>query len=514
MNKVFASGKSFKYFMWGIAFIAIFSITYNFPIVGDDWFAVRVNITSLKELIENGASHWNNVNGRYLGHIGVIIAMQSKVLCAILRAVIIWLIMIFASRNLRVKSKTVILIVCLYILAVPREIFSESYSWAAGFFNYVPPVALILISLYIMRGEFAEKPGKYRAGKAVCAFLLGMCSQLFAENITIYVLMMAVVVNVYYFKIFKKFSPVILLHAVGAITGTCLMFASPVYRTVVDGTDTYRTTPQGVLGFLQAARGNWYEISEYTIRGNALLLLTVTAVCFALLYKSSIEREKRKYLILRTVNSSILTGTTIYFFASEFLDWNEKIQLYTAFFVLDVLMCLLFIISVITTIIYFVQDKNKKARSFFYLLSAFVLVGPLLVVTPIGPRCFYASYIFTAISVLNLLVYFIEKEQWKLQKVFIPICVLTTGITVYYWYIFSNMAEVEAERDAYIVEQMQKGDTVIAVPEFPYSDYLHEPHSQKIGLKYYYDEARDIQFDFVPYSQWRDMISGNAVEKE
>lgn len=513
IKKVFSHSRLFKYIMWGTSLIVIFFIAYNFPVAGDDWYAVRVNITSLKELIENAASHWSTVNGRYLGHLMVIICMQSKILCAIIRALIIWLIMILSCEIIKGRFKAAYAIIYMYILAVPKEIFSESYSWAAGFFNYVPPVMLILLYLYMLHSRPGKKTVIYQIGKAICALAIGICGQLYAENITIYVLMMSFVIMVYYIKENQERALIPIVYAVGAIIGTCLMFASPAYRTVADGTDTYRTAPQGLMGVVQIARENWGEISRYTIRGNILLLLTVTAVCLILLYKES-EAVGGKYIILRIINSGVLTGTIAYFFSSMFLGWDEKIQQYTAFFFLDLFMCILFIVCVLITIIFFVEDNKEKTRSLFFLISAFILVGPLLFVQPIGPRCFYASYILTVIAVLNLGFYLIKRQKRILQRIIIPLYVLAGCVTLYYLYIFTNMAEVEKERDAYIVERMKEGDRVIVVPEFPYSDYLHEPHSQKIGLEYYYKDVRDIEFDFVPYSQWKNTVSGNGYDVE
>lgn len=147
------------YYIWGLFLLFLFFLAYKFPVVGDDWYALRVHITSLQELIENGARHWNNVNGRWLGHMAVILSMSSRILCAAVRAVIIWLIMILGYKNSGFKCKEGCLIVFLYILAVPKEIFSETYSWAAGFFNYVPPVLLVFLYLYLISTEFSRKQG-------------------------------------------------------------------------------------------------------------------------------------------------------------------------------------------------------------------------------------------------------------------------------------------------------------------------------------------------------------------
>ena len=494
-----------EYYIWGLFLLFLFFLAYKFPVVGDDWYALRVHITSFQELIENGVRHWNNVNGRWLGHMAVILSMSSKILCAAARSIIIWLIMILGYKNSGFKCKEGCLIVFLYILAVPKEIFSETYSWAAGFFNYVPPVLLIFLYLYLIRNEFSQKSRRYSAFKIIAAFAIGICSQLFIENVTIYVVILAVVINGFYIKRFKKISLITLAHLIGSFIDTFLMFLSPVYQTVAEGTDTYRTTPQGLSGLLETVKGNWAEISRYTVRGNTLLIFTVAVVCAYLLYRTKIH--DRKIQLMKTVNSCVITGATAYFFISIFLEWDEKIGQYNFFFALDIFMTLLYIAGVLSTIAFYVKDKGKRERALFYLVSAVVLVGPLTVVTPIGPRCFYSSYIFTIIAFLNLIVYIINQEGWKLEEVFVPLCGLTFCVSLFYIYIFSNISDVEQERNSYIIEQMKNGETTVIIPEFPYSDYLHEPHGTKIGLEYYYKEAGDIQFEYMPYDEWNEFVS-------
>ena len=104
-------------------------------------------------------------------------------------------------------------------------------------------------------------------------------------------------------------------------------------------------------------------------------------------------------------------------------------------------------------------------------------------------------------------MYIINQEGWKLEEVFVPLCGLTFCVSLFYIYIFSNISDVEQERNSYIIEQMKNGETTVIIPEFPYSDYLHEPHGTKIGLEYYYKEAGDIQFEYMPYDEWNEFVS-------
>lgn len=484
-----------------IFWAALFMIAYNFPLVGDDFYGIDDSITSVRSFIEWAAWHWENTNGRILGNTTVLLVMQSKFWRAFVRAAVIWLIMILVYQNSRIRSKTGYFLAYIYVLAIPAAIFSQTYAWAFGFFNYVPPVLLILFYLHMVQKEFTEVQARWRGIKTVCAFLLGICTQLFMENITVYVLIMTVWINIRQVRKFKKVSPVFLAHAIGAAAGAVMMFSSPVYRAVAAGSDTYRETPEGISGLFQAARENWHQISEYSIRGNTLLLILVLLVCAWLLYRRGRENN-RKSDVFKTVITCNLTGTAAYFFIAGLLEWNEKIRLYTSFFLLDVFMLMLFIVSVLLTIVLYVKEEEYRDRSLFFLISAFVLTGPLLFVTPVGPRCFYASYIFTALAFFNIVAYIIEQEHWELKRAAAPACVLAACVTAYYMYIFFNIGDVEQERDAYIAGRMQEGDSVIMVPEFPYSDYLHDPHGWKIGLKFYYEEPEDIEFCFVPYSEW------------
>lgn len=250
------------------------------------------------------------------------------------------------------------------------------------------------------------------------------------------------------------------------------------------------------------ARDNWCEISWYAIRENLLLVCSMAVLCFLFCFRKDGER---KYFIVRRIDSMLIAGTSCYFFIVTYLlEWDSKIETYTIFALLDVVMCALFFVSIFMTVILFIDDKRSRYVSLFYLVSVLITIVPLLVVSLIGARCFYVSYIFSVISVLTLFAYVVKKEQWKVKRIWFPVCVVIVCVIRYYLYIFLNIKEVQVERDAYIVERMEEGDSVIEIPEFPFSAYLHDPHGWKIQLKYYYEESGDIEFLFMPYSEWKE----------
>ena len=138
-----------------------------------------------------------------------------------------------------------------------------------------------------------------------------------------------------------------------------------------------------------------------------------------------------------------------------------------------------------------------------FLLAAPIVGMPLWFVSPIGPRCFYAAYIFLVKATVNLISYVLNNSDidiraFKHIPVMLFICVCS-----YYLFIFAKIAYTEDLRINHIKEQMENNETVITLPEFPYSNYLHDSNSQKIGVYFYYEKANDIQFKYIPLKEWR-----------
>ena len=68
---------------------------------------------------------------------------------------------------------------------------------------------------------------------------------------------------------------------------------------------------------------------------------------------------------------------------------------------LEVAATVCYVLSLIAFIWILPFDKTEKIRLSFILFSAGFMIAPLFLVTPIGPRCFFAPYVILIYFVLE-----------------------------------------------------------------------------------------------------------------
>lgn len=209
---------------------ALFSI---FPLTGDDWFreSLGASLGGVGDLVRTVARKWSTTNGRILGNVLAYTAGSRPIVRDIMRTLITFGLIALLARVSGLRKASGLLLCAAAVIALPREMFREIYPWAAGYFNYVPPVALALGALALMPEVFAWQ--EINAGKARCAalFFLGFASQLFVENITFYVLCAAGILNVLQLVRHKRLSAVLVCYFIGALLGAVLLLGVYIVRS-------------------------------------------------------------------------------------------------------------------------------------------------------------------------------------------------------------------------------------------------------------------------------------------
>lgn len=475
-----------------VVFIITLSIVALFPVTGDDWYYQgSINWLSWKSVINSTVKYWQHLNGRVLGNLAASTLCKTDVFNTLIRTGVIFGIALLTFLNSGFKSSFGVFVSYIYVMSIPAEFFRQTYSWSAGFYNYVPPVFLLLFFIYLVKNLFKGEKIKENVWRILGCLVLGISSQLFIENITVFNILLSIILIVWYSIEHRKISVSLLTYLFGCIAGALIMFLSPVYMSVADGADSYRKMGTGLNGLILMAKGNYFKYSTYTIGKNYMLIFSIAIICTVILLKSGVHKNN-KIELLRKINICILSILPAYFLIPE---KNNKY--------IDVIACSLFFAATASTVFFFVQDRQRKSLALLFLLAAPIVGMPLWFVSPIGPRCFYAAYIFLVIATVNLISYVLNNSDidiraFKHIPVMLFICVCS-----YYLFIFAKIAYTEDLRINHIKEQMENNETVITLPEFPYSNYLHDSSSQKIGVYFYYEKANDIQFKYIPLKEWR-----------
>ena len=97
----------------------------------------------------NATGHYRGTNGRLLGNgfsksFGCSEFWREIARCGIILGILLLLCRMAKLRTLSMYAAALMLVV-----ALPTDLYAQAYAWAAGFFNYVPPLVVILT--YVLR---------------------------------------------------------------------------------------------------------------------------------------------------------------------------------------------------------------------------------------------------------------------------------------------------------------------------------------------------------------------------
>lgn len=137
------------------------------------------------------------------------------------------------------------------LLAVPASLYGQSYGWPAAFVNYEVPVH---VSVYFIWTDelYRNKVEKYSWFQTLAVIPLGICVQLFSENITIIVVAYAVWMMIYTGARYRKIYLIEVNYLWSAILGAVVMFSNSAYSSAaVHNGKTYKSIDMSAGVLLQ-----------------------------------------------------------------------------------------------------------------------------------------------------------------------------------------------------------------------------------------------------------------------
>ena len=485
------TGRSGLSFWVGMAalFLALLALCWLFPVIGDDWYREEMgrNLRGPLDLLKKVIAGWQTYNGRIFGNILAYAAGDRKGLRELLRALFTLGTVYFAAKNAGARRVWGVLLAAAALLALPREMFAQIYPWAAGFFNYVPPVALLLAAFWLLRAVFEEEPVPKGAPRAAAVFLLGFCSQFFIENYTLYGVWAGVVLLVWYGWRQRSCSPAVAAFFAGTVLGAVLLFLSPSYGLIWNSGGAYETgLSQGSAGLWTTVQENQGVVLEFLISGCPVLFLSLTGL--GLVRFAASRRTGADW-----VAAALLTLGCLYFAVNCFIPvwtWGNPIAV------------VLWGLALGLGCWRWLPKGGTRNRAIFFWASSAVAAFPLLVVSPIGPRCLYLSYVCLLVTAGCLL------SAWKPER--LPVwaekgvpLILIAAVLAFYFSLFFPIHALEGERNAALTGAMAAGRREVVLPAYPHGDYLWEGDTFKITSRYYYQAPGDLQVSFAPQSAMR-----------
>ena len=486
-----------------LTYLFLLLLSQGFVTSGDDWyFSARDTgeglVEAFRAATHNAYRHYLSLNGRLLGNGFSRFFGTHDVLRELGRCAIILVILLQLVRVAKIKSGLMYMVALMLTVALPADIYAQSYAWAAGFFNYVPP--LLAIFLYILRADRVLRRERDSALWGVALFAAAVCSQLFVENVTVGVCLLSGGVFLWHLISRRKLSWSLTGFCLGAALGCFIMFSAPGYANV--NNEGYRQVSSTFAELMKVIKTNFSAITMYLTERNWSIIapLTVLSVCLMLPAKETGVKGTLRILAL-----TALTVCPVWFYANRqimktlsYADWVAEL----AFWV-DVLMNLLYLLAVLAAAVLAVEDQARRCRAVLCIAAVPAVFGPLTVVTPIGPRCMYIPYMLLAAILLIFAAELAESRPIDSRKLMtVPVALtMVCVLTSYLWIAVWN-GHCERTRISRIEAAMDAGQTSVVLPSYPYTAYVHNGNGGAIRYYYYYEVPCDLEFQYVIHEQW------------
>lgn len=368
-------------------------VSFLTPITGDDFtfLAYSANTDTIKGFFDAQLYMHGNLNGRVLGNGLEFLLIESPILSALVRSLVMFGAVVVAVKIISPKNRLGLLIAIGLLFLLPIPILTQTYLWQAGFFNYVTSTFAVLLIIFLIRRVQDLESASWINYTSL--FLVGIAGSLFAENVTVvgFVTLMSFMV----YSIFKKNLNSIratLPALAGTIVGMIIMFSSPVYGAVASGEDGYRSVGGGVISQLVDSA---YGISNGLIgMWSVLVTILLSIVTYTLLYR----RKERRLMVW----VAILFGYPVWCIAGALIIGDSitgtHILIQYGYKVAHVLIAVIYMVSILIALF---RSRRTMGERFSECVAYFILsvgfVAPFLVISPFGPRNFLLSYFLLVI---------------------------------------------------------------------------------------------------------------------
>lgn len=489
---------------WLIAAAALLffaALAYLFPNTGDDWAWGSI-------IGEQRLDSWfDNYNGRYAGNLLVMALTRSKLLTVIAMAVSFCAACLIPAVYSSSRKPVTLIFSILLFLIVPKTIFSQSIVWTAGFSNYVPPIIIAELYILIEKDIFEDVLRSLARFSAPVTLISGFIGSLFMENVSIFYVVLAVATAVISYIRFKKIRSEQIGFLIGSVIGCLLMFSNSAYSAIASGNDGYRDAATSLASLYDIASSHLYTIFDNLIISNRLMCIIVAVPTAAIAIKYLRTNENPKNLlavrILLFVNIVSVFMLCIKSYVKDALALTP-FNRYAAYYKLIMFAIACLYLASLTLILIICIKKERRLKLLFPLFCVPVISAPLLVVNPIGPRCFFPAYALLMVFAAELFdcaLPLITAADAEFKHAERGLTCAAAGIMIFYLTVFSSIHSYDVKRNEFAKLQSDNGEKTVVICELPNSSYLwtSEPKKEPWAKRYklFYGLKEDVNFRFV-----------------
>ncbi len=449
----------------------------NTPYGLDDWeWGVPIGLEQLKTA---------SLNSRYVGNAFEVTVSRSFLLKTLLIGTVETLIPLLSVLLVQrwretegeeiAKDRFLVLLLVLanlIYLTLPQIVRAQTYGWVAGFSNYGLSAFLLVVSQGILLDGKNPTRNHSLCFLAVSLFV-GLITQLVLENITIFMVFLAVFAVLVQLLAYRRCSAVTIAFLLGTLLGAFIMFSGKIYSSLLttghtEGVGRYLSYPVDMkltklIPFL-------YYRSLYLLPGNLWgnnwLACTVIALCMPLAAKDLPPIQKK------AVNFVCLCFV-VFFIFNRFVGpienfvprWSDMLsqRLHFLFF---------WVILFFVVFLFRGQKKTRRVLLLLWFLGP-LAIAPMAAVTSIPGRCFLPTIVFLTEFCLLIFQQEAKKIQPSMQKV--GIVLLAAVLLIYVSrmiVIYSSLGKAERQREALIAIAKETQASSLYLPDYPY-EYEH-----------------------------------------
>lgn len=474
-------------------FIVFSALAFLFPPSGDDWaWGSKIGTDRLHDW-------FRDYNGRYAGNLAVIALTRTHWLTPFIVGAVVALIVFLVVDLAELRTPLGYLVTTTLFLAMPRGEWREAIVWLSGFTNYAIAVAGALVFARAAKQDWcrpaADRPAWWRS---VLALLVAFVAGLFMENVTIYLVVAAAVWIIAFGLVRRRFSIEAAAWLAGFVVAAAVMFSNGAYRAAAHSGGGVHYQRIQRTGLATKLRTLGDQIYRYAVGNNTVLnIVLVLLVC--LLAGAALPRiGARRAMAPAVLAGAFLLADQLLLLVEQHLTPSADARSVGG------LGGLALLIAVGASAVWLVTDIRRRVQLIVCCVSVLVLVAPLASVTPIGPRCFLASYAAFLVIVATLLNELTTRSGVNFSRRVAPfVGAIGATLLASYFLVYAFVHHSAEHRLAKIRRAVDRGATTVRIPALPFSTWVHfgDPKGDPVWAqryKLYYGLPSELQIKVTP----------------
>ena len=379
-----------------------------------------------------------------------------------------------------------------------RTIWQQTYGWVAGYANFVISAifAVIVVQKTLSIFEIGNNTQESKK-QGFIWFGVGLVSQMFIENIALFLFALSLYAFVYYYLKNRSVSFSYLGLMIGSFAGLLVIFGSDIYQELwITGSavDGYRKVFVNSEMSVHTVLMQCYEQTTIVIpriwENNLLISSTVLLLLICGLFTAVNKNEKLRVLFF-VANILILV-----YFISSYLG-ILTIQLPFK----SLIGIVYFLVVAAESAFLFGEDKAYIKKLLLVWICAPAVIAPLIITSACGPRLFFTSNVLLIMFAAMVFVRLINHiSQLTFNFIQAGLSAVIVCLLIYHGNIYYDIGICKAKREAIIVQAIETNADYICLPPYPHTEFLWRPNpytkKREIFFKDFYGIDQSVTVEF------------------